>query len=135
MHTHLRLREQNLAGPPAKFVRGATYDSALIKRLKLERLLNGHGEGKARVGLTPGWCMYILELSKPGSYIPAVCKQGNGESCASLVDSVQMVASTQSASALGESCWCQVRTSMGSCTCLSFRLCASSHSSICLNIR
>lgn len=47
MHTHLRLREQNLAGPPAKFVRTASYDSALIKRLKLERLLNGHGEGKA----------------------------------------------------------------------------------------
>lgn len=60
MHARLRLREQSLVGSPAKFVSGVSYDSALVKRLKLDRLLNGHGKGKARVGLAPSW--YLVHV-------------------------------------------------------------------------
>lgn len=44
MHSHLRLREQRSAVSPTAFIRYSTYSSDHIKRLKLERLLEGHGE-------------------------------------------------------------------------------------------
>ena len=44
MHSLLRLREHTPARSPQAFVHEASYESDLIKRLKLERVLDGHGE-------------------------------------------------------------------------------------------